>query len=147
MGAATSSHSVHFLCMHGELDQNIVLDQVVRHAGIDDREVLAVDGKFGVHRHFLSDLDLGGEGDALRDAVEFEVAADRMSRAVSPPALIAVEMNLPCGNFSASKKSADFKWLASLAGLNGQRSDVDIEVHLALGRVGVDQGDSGREKL
>src|SRR6478735_5906140 len=72
-----------FLGVDAELDQHVVFDQVVRHTRVDDREIFAIDGKFGVDRDLIGvDFDLRRKGDALGHAVQLEVAADGVSCAV-----------------------------------------------------------------
>src|SRR5688572_17705984 len=67
-----------------DLDEDVVLDEVVRHAGVDDAEILPVDPELGLHRDGAGgDLDPRGERDALRRAAELEVAGDGVRGRVS----------------------------------------------------------------
>lgn len=60
-----------------ELDHDIIADEVIGLAGEVDGEIFPVDREFCLYRHAgFGDLDFRGEGDAVGDAVQREVAGD-----------------------------------------------------------------------
>src|SRR5271157_3832179 len=67
-------------CLDGQLDDDLVADQVIGHAGVIDAEVLTIEGKLAVEcRRLRRDGELGGKLDGLGHTVEGEVAGDGVS--------------------------------------------------------------------
>src|SRR5262249_38446274 len=65
--------------------RDVVLDKVIRFAGIDEPEILAIQLELaGCVYRVTRDADLRREGDRLRDAVQVEIPGHGVGRAVRP---------------------------------------------------------------
>ena len=132
--------------MQRELDQDVIFDQVVGDAGVDDAEVFAVDGKLGVNgKRVGGDGNRGRKGDSTSHTVELEIAGHRVRRSVRSARFDRSRGEARLGKFLSIEQIGGQQMVGELGWLHRPRRNVDFGADGARGRIRIDESDRASE--